>query len=71
MVTPREESIHIYWNHNSRCYEPDFIVEAGDTIYLVETKKEGDIDLHNSFKLEKEIFQAISRELRPFLGRSC
>jgi len=34
----------VYWKHNSRQYHPDFVAETGDTIYMIETKKEGDID---------------------------
>jgi len=43
-LRPAEKQFHIYWNHNSRRYHPDFVVETDNTIYLVETKKEGDID---------------------------
>ena len=35
---------HIYWKHNSRQYNPDFVVETKDAIYLIETKKEMDIE---------------------------
>jgi len=43
-LRPAEKQFHIYWNHNSRRYHPDFVVEADNAIYMVETKKEGDID---------------------------
>jgi type III restriction enzyme len=43
-LRPAEKQFHIYWNHNSQRYHPDFVVETDNTIYLVETKKEGDID---------------------------
>ena len=43
-LRPAEKQFHIYWNHNSQWYHPDFVVETDSAIYLVETKKEGDID---------------------------
>ncbi|MBQ1747520.1 MAG: hypothetical protein II041_02430, partial [Bacteroidales bacterium] len=30
---------NIYWGNGAHKYEPDFIVETADTIYMVETKK--------------------------------
>lgn len=43
-LRPAKNQFRIYWRHNSKQYEPDFVVETSDAIYLVETKKEGDID---------------------------
>lgn len=43
-LRPAKNQFQIYWNHNSSRYIPDFVVETPDTIYMVETKKEGDID---------------------------
>ena len=40
-MRPAQRQFHIYWRHNSRQYHPDFVVETADTIYMVETKKEG------------------------------
>ena len=40
-MRPAQRQFHIYWRHNSRQYHPDFVVETEDTIYMVETKKEG------------------------------
>jgi len=34
----------IYWQHNSRQYRPDFVAETNDCIYMIEIKREGDID---------------------------
>lgn len=42
-LRPASNQFRIYWNHNSRQYEPDFIVELSDFIYMVETKKADDI----------------------------
>jgi hypothetical protein len=43
-LRPASKQFHIYWNHNSQRYHPDFVVETDNTIYMVEAKKEGDID---------------------------
>lgn len=43
-LRPAHNQFRIYWDHNSRQYEPDFIVETNNTIYMVETKKEVDIN---------------------------
>ncbi len=42
-LRPAQNQFRIYWKHNSRQYNPDFIVETGDSIYMIETKKEVDI----------------------------
>jgi type III restriction enzyme len=43
-LRPAKNQFQIYWKHNSSRYIPDFVVETPDTIYMVETKKEGDIE---------------------------
>ncbi len=37
-LRPAPNQFRIYWDNNSKKYEPDFIVETADTIYMVETK---------------------------------
>lgn len=43
-LRPAQKQFRIYWRHNSRQYYPDFVVETDAAIYMIETKKEGDID---------------------------
>jgi type III restriction enzyme len=43
-LRPAKDQFNIYWQHNSKRYEPDFVVETNEFIYMVETKKEGDIE---------------------------
>lgn len=43
-LRPAGNQFHIYWKHNTRQYHPDFVAESADFIYMVETKKEGDMD---------------------------
>ena len=42
-LRPAPNQFNITWDNNKRNYEPDFVVETKDTIYLIETKKENDI----------------------------
>ena len=43
-LRPAPNQFYIYWNHNTQQYRPDFVAETADTIYMIETKKEGDIE---------------------------
>ena len=38
-LRPAPNQFHIYWNNNSKRYEPDFIVETESTIYMLEVKR--------------------------------
>lgn len=42
-MRPASRQFHIYWDHNSRLYEPDFVVETKKTIHIIETKASKDI----------------------------
>ena len=37
-LRPAHKQFSIYWSNGSKIYEPDFIVETADVIYMVETK---------------------------------
>ncbi len=43
-LRPARRQFNIYWDNNSRQYHPDFVVETAEGIYMVETKKESDIE---------------------------
>lgn len=42
-LRPATNQFNIYWSNGSKKYEPDFVVETDDCIYLVETKAAKDI----------------------------
>lgn len=42
-LRPSSLQFNIHWGKNSSRYEPDFVVETSDSIYLVETKSEKDL----------------------------
>ena len=37
-LRPAPNQFNIYWSNGAKRYEPDFIVETADCIYMVETK---------------------------------
>jgi len=43
-LRPAPNQFRIYWQHNNRIYEPDFIVETADCIYMIETKAANAVD---------------------------
>ncbi|MCX6280194.1 MAG: DEAD/DEAH box helicase family protein [Bacteroidetes bacterium] len=44
-LRPAPNQFRIYWLHNSKLYEPDFVAETADCIYLIETKAANAVDL--------------------------
>lgn len=43
-LRPAHNQFTIYYRHNSRRYQPDFVVETPGTIYMIETKKENEME---------------------------
>lgn len=43
-LRPVPNQFNIYWANGAKRYEPDFIVETADTIYMCETKMEKEVD---------------------------
>lgn len=42
-LRPASNQFNIYWSNGSKKYEPDFVVETAEAIYMVETKAKKDI----------------------------
>lgn len=42
-LRPAPSQFRIYWHHNNKLYEPDFVVETVDVIYLIETKRADEV----------------------------
>lgn len=42
-MRPAPNQFRIYWSNNSKKYEPDFVVETEDRIYMIETKAESNL----------------------------
>lgn len=43
-IRPVPNQFNIYWSNGSKRYEPDFIVETADAIYMCETKAENEVN---------------------------
>lgn len=43
-LRPAPNQFRIYWDNNSKKYEPDFIVETKDGIFMIETKAETNLN---------------------------
>lgn len=43
-IRPVPNQFNIYWSNGSKKYEPDFVVETSDAIYMCETKAEKDMN---------------------------
>lgn len=50
-LRPAPKQFKIYWDHNARTYEPDFVVETAEHIYLTEIK--ADNQMKDAEVLEK------------------
>jgi type III restriction enzyme len=51
-LRPAPNQFRIYWDNNSKRYEPDFIVETADIIFIIEIKAANEIQ--NAEVLEKK-----------------
>lgn len=43
-MRPAPNQFRIYWQNNNKIYEPDFVAETLDSIYLIETKRADEIE---------------------------
>jgi type III restriction enzyme len=43
-LRPSPSQFRIYWDNNSKRYEPDFVVETSDAIYMIESKMSSQVD---------------------------
>ena len=64
-LRPVPNQFRIYWGNGSHLYEPDFIVETSDIIYMIETKAESDMnneDVQEKKKSAMEYCSIVSKE---------
>jgi type III restriction enzyme len=55
-MRPADGQFEIWWAHNSKRYNPDFVVETAETIYMVETKMQKEM---NSDEVKKKTKAAL------------
>lgn len=64
-LRPVPNQFRIYWGNGAHLYEPDFIVETANKIYMIETKAEKDIndeDVKEKKKAAMEYCTIVSKE---------
>jgi len=64
-LRPVPNQFRIYWGNGAHLYEPDFVVETRDNIYMVETKAEKDMnneDVAEKKKAAMEYCSVVSKE---------
>ena len=64
-LRPVPNQFRIYWGNGAHMYEPDFVVEIADKIYMIETKAEKDIndeDVKEKKKAATEYCSIVSKE---------
>ena len=64
-LRPVPNQFRIYWGNGAHMYEPDFVVETADNIYMIETKAEKDInddDVKEKMKAAMDYCAIVSKE---------
>ena len=64
-LRPVPNQFKIYWGNGAHLYEPDFVVETADKIYMIETKAEKDLndeDVQEKKKAAMEYCSIVSKE---------
>lgn len=56
-LRPAPKQFKIYWDHNARTYEPDFVVETGKTVYLTEIKADNQMTAEDVLEKAKAAVQ--------------
>jgi len=71
-LRPAQSQFNIYWNHNSKRYSPDFIVETEKAIYMIEVKAEKDMessDVQGKAKAAKKFCELATEYNRENRGK--
>jgi type III restriction enzyme len=56
-LRPAPRQFYIYWHYNTRTYEPDFIVESEDGIWMIEIKAQMDIKTFDTQEKKKSALE--------------
>lgn len=52
-LRPAPNQFNIYWHHQTKKYQPDFVVETSDKIYMVEVKAANEVEDHDVLEKAK------------------
>lgn len=69
-LRPVPNQFNIYWSSGAKKYEPDFIVETADAIYMCETKAEKDVN-DPYVQSKAEAAREFCRRATEFTSQNC
>lgn len=68
-LRPAKEQFSIYWSNGSKRYEPDFIVETEDCIYMIETKAANEV-VNEEVQMKKQAAEEYCRHASEYTAEN-
>lgn len=68
-LRPAREQFNIYWSNGSKRYEPDFIVETADCIYMIETKAANEV-ANEEVQMKKQAAEEYCRHASEYTAEN-
>ena len=68
-LRPAKEQFSIYWSNGSKRYEPDFIVETEDCIYMIETKAANEVT-NEEVQMKKQAAEEYCRHASEYTAEN-
>ena len=68
-LRPAKEQFSIYWSNGSKRYEPDFVVETADSIYMIETKAANEVT-NEEVQMKKQAAEEYCRHASEFTAEN-
>ena len=68
-LRPAKEQFNIYWSNGSKRYEPDFIVETEDCIYMIETKAANEV-ANEEVQMKKQAAEEYCRHASEYTAEN-
>ena len=68
-LRPAREQFSIYWSNGSKRYEPDFVVETADCIYMIETKAANEVT-NEEVQMKKQAAEEYCRHASEYTAEN-
>ncbi len=68
-LRPAREQFNIYWSNGSKQYEPDFVVETANCIYMVETKAANEVT-NEEVQMKKQAAEEYCRHASEYTAEN-
>ena len=68
-LRPASKQFNIYWSNGSRQYEPDFIAETAETIYMIETKAANEV-ANEEVQMKKQAAEEYCRHASEYTAEN-